>query len=196
MQFVEPIRDKKKIAQIKNTLKGEGKIRELLLFHFGIVSALRISDILAVKARDLYEENLTIKKEFTLKEKKTKKTQRITITPWLKDTLHLYQETYPNIIKNPNNYLFFHTKKSMIGEHHIGRKQAWKMIWDWCNAVWLDWRYGSHTLRKTWWYHARKKGIPIPLIQKKLNHVSTWTTLKYLGITHEELAKACDELDL
>ena len=32
MNFVEPIRDRKKIAQIKKLLRGEGRIRDLLLF--------------------------------------------------------------------------------------------------------------------------------------------------------------------
>jgi hypothetical protein len=33
MRFVEPIRDIKKVAQIKNILRGEKKIRDLLLFE-------------------------------------------------------------------------------------------------------------------------------------------------------------------
>jgi hypothetical protein len=32
MNFVEPIRDRKKIAQIKNLLRGEKRFRDLLLF--------------------------------------------------------------------------------------------------------------------------------------------------------------------
>ena len=36
MNFVEPIRDRKKIAQIKNQLRGERRYRDLLLFVVGI----------------------------------------------------------------------------------------------------------------------------------------------------------------
>jgi len=37
MDFVEPIRDRKKIAQIKNQLEGAGHFRDLLLFlDFGL----------------------------------------------------------------------------------------------------------------------------------------------------------------
>lgn len=46
MNFVEPIRDRKKIAQIKNLLRGEKRYRDLLLFVVGINTALRISDLL------------------------------------------------------------------------------------------------------------------------------------------------------
>jgi hypothetical protein len=46
MNFVEPIRDRKKIAQIKNLLRGQERFRDLLLFTVGINTALRISDLL------------------------------------------------------------------------------------------------------------------------------------------------------
>jgi hypothetical protein len=46
MNFVEPIRDRKKIAQIKNQLRGQRRFRDLLLFVIGINTALRISDLL------------------------------------------------------------------------------------------------------------------------------------------------------
>ena len=56
MEFVEPIRDVRKIAQIKNTLRGANKIRDLLLFELGINSALRISDLLKVQVQDLFDK--------------------------------------------------------------------------------------------------------------------------------------------
>jgi hypothetical protein len=46
MEFVEPIRDKKKITQIKNQLEGAKRNRDLLLFVVGLNTALRISDLL------------------------------------------------------------------------------------------------------------------------------------------------------
>ena len=49
MNFVEPIRDRKKIAQIKNLLRGEKRYRDLLLFVVGINTALRISDLLQLQ---------------------------------------------------------------------------------------------------------------------------------------------------
>ncbi len=49
MNFVEPIRDRKKIAQIKNQLRGQRRYRDLLLFVVGINTALRISDLLELR---------------------------------------------------------------------------------------------------------------------------------------------------
>lgn len=45
MNFVEPIRNRKKIEQIKNVLKGQGRYRDLPLFVVGINTALRVSDL-------------------------------------------------------------------------------------------------------------------------------------------------------
>ncbi len=44
MNFVEPIRDRKKIAQIKNQLRGQRRYRGLLLFVMSINTALHIQE--------------------------------------------------------------------------------------------------------------------------------------------------------
>ena len=48
MEFVEPIRDKRKIELVKVILKKNG-FRDYMLFLMGINSGLRISDILKLK---------------------------------------------------------------------------------------------------------------------------------------------------
>jgi integrase len=68
MNFVEPIRDRKKIAQIKNLLRGQRHYRDLLLFVVGVNSALRISDLLQLKIGQLLDEKGKIKSRFWIKE--------------------------------------------------------------------------------------------------------------------------------
>ena len=74
MNFVEPIRDPKKIAQIKNLLRGEHRFRDLLLFVVGINTALRISDLLRLQVAHFLDEHNRIKKRFWLKEQETGQT--------------------------------------------------------------------------------------------------------------------------
>jgi len=57
MNFVEPIRDRKKIAQIKNLLRGQQRYRDLLLFVVGINTALRISDLLTLRIGHFLNDN-------------------------------------------------------------------------------------------------------------------------------------------
>ncbi len=196
MNFVEPIRDLKKIAQIKNLLRWEGNIRDLLLFELGINSALRVSDLLDIRVLDVFASIDTPADFFDVKEEKTGKANRITITPKVKETLKLYAETYPEVVKSQNNYIFFHKKRFPNGAEQIGRKTSWLLLSNLCESVGLEWNFWNHTLRKTWWYQARIQGIPLEIIQHKLNHSSLAVTQKYLWITADEIAEACNKLDL
>jgi hypothetical protein len=68
MNFVEPIRDRKKVAQIKNLLRGQERFRDLLLFVVGINSALRISDLLELKVAHFLDEQGKIRQRLWIKE--------------------------------------------------------------------------------------------------------------------------------
>ncbi len=70
MQYVQPIRDKKKIEEIKAILKENGT-RDLLLFSMGINTGLRISDLLNLKVIDVKG-----KSHVEIKEQKTGKLKR------------------------------------------------------------------------------------------------------------------------
>ena len=85
-------------------------MRDLLLFHLGIVSALRISDLLSLKVSDVMDDDGNIREYFEVSEIKTKKSNRVTINPKLIDTIELYKTTYPNIINKSDHYLFFAQK--------------------------------------------------------------------------------------
>lgn len=197
MQFVEPIRSAKHITQIKNLLRWASNIRDLLLFELWINSALRISDLLSLQVKDLIDEDGSIKDNFTIKESKTKKTNRIVITNWVKDTLQKYKEIYPSVIKHNENYIFFSKRSKTYGTISITRKMAWLLINKWCKEYCgMKGNYGGHTLRKTRGYHARMKAVPLELIQHKLNHSSMTITKRYLWITDDEIEQACKELDL
>ena len=68
MNFVEPIRDRKKIAQINNLLRGERRFRDLLLFVVGINTALRISDLLELQVGHFLDDHQHIKPRFWIKD--------------------------------------------------------------------------------------------------------------------------------
>ena len=74
MNFVEPIRDRKKIDQIKNLLRGVRCFRDLLLFVVGINTALHISDLLQLQVSHFIDEQERIKRRFWIKERKRGKT--------------------------------------------------------------------------------------------------------------------------
>lgn len=72
---VDPIRDKQKIQTMKTYLKGKNN-RDYALFVVGINVALRISDLLALKWSDVFDDKGKFK-EIRLFEGKTQKERRI-----------------------------------------------------------------------------------------------------------------------
>ena len=195
MNFVEPIRERKKIAQIKNQLRGQGRFRDLLLFIFGINAALRISDLLQLRIEHVLDEQKQIKKRFWIKEQKRKKRHEIIINQSIQDAITEYLSAYPSIADDQTNFIFFNAKTNNYAKP-IKRGQAWKFVKSICQDVGLNGNYGTHSLRKTWGYHARMQGVDLVLIMHKLNHESISYTKRYLGITDDELEAVAQRLNL
>ena len=91
--------------------------------------------------------------------------------------------------------MFFNTKTNGYFEP-IKRGRAWKFIVSICHEVGLPGNFGTHSLRKTWGYHARMQGVDLALIMHKLNHESIAYTKRYLGITDDELEAVAQRLNL
>lgn len=195
MNFVEPIRDRKKIAQIKNLLRGQGRCRDLLLFVVGINTALRISDLLQLRVSHFVKNENKIVRRFWIKEQKRSKRHEVVINNSIREALEVFLAAYPTISDDPDNYIFFNTKMNSF-QVPIKRGQAWKFIKTICREVGLNGNYGTHSLRKTWGYHARLQGVDLALIMHKLNHESIAYTKRYLGITDDELEAVAQRLNL
>jgi integrase len=195
MNFVEPIRDRKKIAQIKNQLRGQRRFRDLLLFVIGINTALRISDLLNLRVEHFLDEHQRIRRRFWIKERKRGKRHEVVINASIREALDEYWVAFPDIRGDRNNYVFFNSKTNNYS-FPIKRGQAWKFITSICHEVGLSGNFGTHSLRKTWGYHARMSGVDLALIMYKLNHESIAYTKRYLGITDDELQAVSQRLNL
>jgi site-specific recombinase XerD len=140
-------------------------------------------------------EDGRILSRFQLKEKKRGKRQEVVINNSIRDILGEFLDAYPRIIENSKYYIFFNTKMNDYSKP-IHRGQAWKIITSICKKVGLNGNYGTHSLRKTWGYHARMNGVGMELIMHKLNHESIAYTKRYLGITDDELEAVVNKLNL
>jgi integrase len=178
MEFVQPIKDRKKVESIKKVLKSTN-LRDYCLFVLGINSGLRVSDLLSLCVGDVVDDQGNIKSRIALREKKTNKTKDFPISENAKKALTEYLTVREYTLTDP---LFVSRKKGGT----LQRAQAWKIINDAARAIGLTDRIGTHTLRKTFAYHAYKAGKDIVQLQKLLNHSSPSVTLAYIGITQEE----------
>jgi integrase len=195
MEFVEPIRNPKKIAQIKNQLKGEKRWRDLLLFTFGINTALRISDLLRIQAQDVITDDRA-REYFIMVEEKTGKRHNVTINESMIEALELYRSFHQRAFDRAENYLMVSERAKPFYSKPIDRTMAWRLISEMCHDAGLMGNYGTHTLRKTWGYQARMQGIDMEIIMHKLNHSSFAMTRRYLGITDDEIQAAVMKVNL
>lgn len=170
--IVQPIRSKKDIEKMKKALAG--KPRDLLLFIFGINSALRISDILKLKVGDLRGKDA-----IALKETKTRKFKKFHLNNSIKKAA---ADLIPTTA-NDEDWLF----PSRKGDKAISRIQAYRILNSAADRAGLNIEIGTHTLRKTFSYHAYKKGTDISLLQSILNHSSQHETLVYIGIEQKQI---------
>lgn len=181
------IRDVKQIETIKKLLRLRS-LRDYCLFVLGINSGLRISDLLKLRISDVSERG-KIKDRIRLREKKTNKFKDFPLSNSTKSALKEYLKTREY---NENEPLFISRKNKGF----LLRQQAYKIINDVAKSVGIKEKIGTHTLRKTSGYHAYNNGYDITLIQKLFNHSSPSVTLRYIGITQDEMDNVYLSLDL
>ncbi len=188
MEFVQPIRERKVIERVKKILKSQN-VRDYLLFVLGINSGLRVSDLLALKVSDVMDNKGNVKDRISMREKKTGKSKDFPIG---KNARKAIQE-YMAGIEPKNDLPLFQSKK---GNGAITRVQAYRILNEAARTVGIKEKIGTHTLRKTFGYHSYKAGYDLSQIQKLLNHSSPGVTLRYIGITQEQLDEIYMRLDL
>lgn len=175
MNVVEPIRSKKDLSRVEDVLLNESGIfglRNLLIFLFGTNCGLRISDILNLDVEDVKNRSY-----IELTEIKTRKRKKIPINDKLKPLIEEFTKNRKN-----NEPLFI----SKLG-NRMERMQYYRILNDVCHKVGIDYKIGTHTLRKTFGYHHYKKYKDVALLQKIFNHSSPFVTLIYIGINQDML---------
>ena len=179
MNLVQPIRDKEVLKEMRQYFKEQSE-RNYLMFLLGIHTGLRISDILALKVKDVQGW------EIFIKEKKTGKLREIKMTSELKRVARAYTQGKPR-----HEYLI----KSREGKNKpISRSMAYKILNQAAEEFGLE-RIGTHSLRKTYGYHHYKKFNDIVTLQEALNHDEMNVTKRYIGIKQDELNKQQTKID-
>lgn len=181
MSTTQPIRNLKDVQNLKNFYYNrEPNLRNYTLICMGINTTLRISDLLHLKWKDVYDFS---KKDFlyhlTVIEHKTKKTARIALNENAVHALKLYQKSFSDI--SGDMYLF-----PGRGGTPLSRSQAFRIIRHACDALNLAHDISCHSMRKTFGYHAWKCGTPPAILMEIYNHSSYQITKRYLGIEQED----------
>ena len=182
MNEVKPITDKKIISDIKSELAKNGA-RDVLLFTMGINTGLRISDLLTLTVADV-RDRATV----TINEKKTGKKKEFP----LNDTVQALLK--PFIGGMSDHEFIFQSRK---GENsNITRQQAYNIINGACKKCGITDEIGTHTLRKTFGYWHYKQNNDVVFLMKIFNHSAPSITLRYIGITQEEINASYNNFSL
>lgn len=181
MNAVEPIRDREKVQDIADYLKSKNE-RDYLLWMFGIYTALRVSDILKMRVRDVKDKDYVV-----MREQKTKNEKKFIINKKLRKAIDHY-------IKGKEDYeLLFKSRQG--GEKAISRQQAYNIIKQ-AAAHFNIYNVGTHTMRKTFGYHMYMKTKDGMLLMKIFNHSDIHITLRYIGVEQDTINKAMAAFDL
>jgi integrase len=178
---VHPIRKIQDLNKIKRLLASNA--RNYALFVCGVNSALRASDLTRLKVGDV--RHLTVGEHFMLREKKKGKIRNVTINQPMKDAIDALLEEMPGA--KDSDYLF----PSQKGKGPLNTSSLHGLVKEWCRMVKLKGNFGSHSLRKTWGYHARVTfGMDLATLVDCFGHSTQKQTLTYLCIQEEEVRAA------
>lgn len=186
MNHVEAAKTPEQIRRIEYALAdGHGQVYADI-WKIGINLALRISDLLGLRYEQVAGDTLE------LVEGKTKKRRVIRINAAAREVIDRRRREHPDHV-----YLF-------QGESNRGRalgkplsrsvvSRAFKAVGE-RRSIGL--RLNTHSMRKTRGWAMHDAGKPIELICMTLNHSSPAVTMRYLGITQEEVHALADEFCL
>ena len=199
----EPIKDMNDIKRIIKYLMDNHQYRDVMLFIVGIHTGLRISDIRELKFSDFINQDCTFKDELVVFEKKTRKTRKLKsnrhmpIHNDIKKIIITFLNNTPDVTLN--DYMF--TSESNNGSKSnkpMSRQAVDTMLKNTFKILNIKCKVSCHTLRKTFSYHtimqAKDKSRAIQQLQLLLGHSSQLCTLRYAGITDDELAQTYKEL--
>ena len=188
MAMAEPIRDKKELKKIVEYYLKMGQLRNYVLVVMGVHTALRISDLLSLTWNDVYDsEQDKFCSHITLTERKTGKEKTLALNKAVITALKLY------LPYKRGDFIFANNRKDAAA---ISRIQAYRVIKSASEAIRTTARISCHSLRKTFGYHAWRKGVAAVLLMDIFNHTSYDVTRRYLGISQDDRDKVYLEMAL
>lgn len=188
MSAMEPIRDINVVNDITRRLsmmKTRRGRRMYLMWKVGILTGIRIGDMIKLKVGDLRG-----RASYTyLPEKQSHKKRAHEITLPLPEELR--QVVAARTKGRSDEDWLFPSRVSTGGgfERHITRQQAYDDMQEIRKLCRIRQRVGCHTMRKTFGYHYYQETGDIANLMVWFYHESEATTLIYCGITFDNLKK-------
>ena len=182
MGKTQPIKNPGDVKRLRQYFLEKQQVRNYTMVTLALNTSLRIGDLLRLKWVDVYNFKIfQYREHIEIVEQKTGKCNLIPLNNEAKKALDILKDAVGNILDN--NYIF----KSRNGINQpIGRICAFKIIKAASAELNIEGIITCHSLRKTFGYHAWKKGFPPALIMSIYNHSSIEITKRYLSIDQDD----------
>ena len=190
-QLVLPIKDSNILHEVQDTLLNNFRYgrRNYTIFQVGKATLLRVSDVLALRRNEIFNDDGTIKKNAYIRDKKTDKPNTLYLKPVNQDLIDYLQWLNENKIQS--DWLFPSIKNP---NRHITEKQYYKVMAKTGDLLGINY-LGTHTMRKTGAYRVyTQTHYNIGLVMSLLNHSSEAMTLKYLGLDQVSREQMLDKV--
>lgn len=169
-----------KMQSLVLKLERDGELKFALLIATGSYIGLRISDLLQLRWNQVLDQDY-----FTITEKKTKKTRKVTINPELKTILN---RLFIQLQAKENDLMFV----NRFGDKPFSIQYVNSKLKDIFSAYKIKGQYSSHFMRKTLgrriWEVNKYSDQALLLLSQLFNHASVSTTKIYLGIRETEIS--------
>lgn len=154
------------------------------IWKVGVNLSLRIGDLLSLKYADLNLDERSLK----LTEAKTGKSKTIRLNASAIAVIERRKQ------EHPTDTWLFQVHSNRAKDKPISRVSVSRVFKEAGDLLGLS--INTHSMRKSRGMAMYKDGVPVEKIAKVLNHSNTTSTLRYLGITKEEVLKTYDDYEL
>lgn len=190
---VESFKKIKDINAIKKYFLDKGNYRDYLWFTMGINVGLRIEDLRHLYVGDVIDRNSQPREILRLYESKTGHYREITLNRSVAEAIELCKPELKIYDSNRDRFLFTH---SYTKREPLSGTRYYQILNKAVKDLNIQGNYGTHSMRKTFGYHLYNNGVPIETICKIFGHSSPAQTLRYIGITKEDIKEHYRDLCL
>ena len=197
MKGTRPL-DNAEIRKVSEAFEGVFAVRNQSLFILGVSVGGRISELLALKVNDVWQNGKPVKDLlFDLNIVKGGEVSRavpvnIDGRQAIENIIVWHAELYGNI--DPTRPLF--PSRNGRGTQTMTRKAAHDVLKSAFEAAGLNGKLGTHSLRKSYAQRLYEQTNDIYAVQEMLGHKSVMTTQRYLGVNYASVRKASEAMSV
>lgn len=197
MKGTRPL-DNAEIRKVSDAFDGIFAVRNRSLFMLGVSVGGRISELLALKVNDVWQNGKSVKDLLfdrnVVKGGEVSRAVPVNIDgrAAIENLIAWQTELYGNV--KPTRPLF--PSRNGQGSQTMTRKAAHDVLKSAFEGAGLNGKLGTHSLRKSYAQRLYEQTSDIYAVQEMLGHKSVVTTQRYLGVNYASVREASEAMSV